>query len=71
MSILIYNWRDIKNPDAGGAGVFAHENAKRWVGRGNEFTPFTFAFAGCEGEIRKASRERTRRFYPLIKKDIE
>lgn len=29
MKILIYNWRDIKNPSTGGAEVFTHENAKR------------------------------------------
>jgi|GEM_PF-4102942 len=38
MNILIYNWRDIKNPAAGGAEVFTHENAKRWVEKGNEVT---------------------------------
>jgi hypothetical protein len=29
MKILWYNWRDIKNPDAGGAEVFTHEVCKR------------------------------------------
>ncbi len=52
MKILIYNWRDIKNPDAGGAEVFTHEIAKRWVERGKEVTLFTSAFAGCaRGEV--------------------
>lgn len=50
MKILIYNWRDIKNPDAGGAEVFTHEIARRWVGKGNEVTLFTSAFAGCRKE---------------------
>jgi glycosyltransferase involved in cell wall biosynthesis len=50
MKILIYNWRDIKNPDAGGAEVFTHEIAKRWVERGNEVTMFASAFAGCAKE---------------------
>jgi len=31
LKILIFNWRDIRNPEAGGAEVFTHENAKRWV----------------------------------------
>src|SRR5213594_682647 len=31
MRILWYNWRDIKNPDAGGAEVFTHEVCKRLV----------------------------------------
>jgi len=50
MKILIYNWRDIKNPDAGGAEVFTHEIARRWVERGNEVTLFTSKFAGCRKE---------------------
>ncbi|MCZ7355914.1 MAG: hypothetical protein O8C66_09090 [Candidatus Methanoperedens sp.] len=31
MRILFYNWRDIKNPAAGGAEIFTHENAEQWV----------------------------------------
>jgi len=50
MKILIYNWRDIKNPAAGGAEVFTHENAKRWVEKGNDVTLFTSAFPGCMKE---------------------
>lgn len=41
LKILIFNWRDIKNPEAGGAEVFTHENAKRWVKAGHEVTLFT------------------------------
>jgi len=48
MNILIYNWRDIKNPDAGGAEVFTHENAKRWVNRGHSVTLFASAFRNCK-----------------------
>ena len=50
MNILIYNWRDIKNPDAGGAEVFTHENAKRWVEKGHNITWFTSKFPGCNKE---------------------
>lgn len=50
MKILIFNWRDIKNPVAGGAEVFTHEVAKRWVKKGNEITLFTSAFPGCKKE---------------------
>ncbi len=50
MNILIYNWRDIRNPDAGGAEVFTHEVARRWVESGNEVTMFTSAFGGCKKE---------------------
>lgn len=50
MKILIFNWRDIENPKAGGAEVFTHENAKRWVEAGNEVTLFTSAFPNCKKE---------------------
>jgi len=47
---LIFNWRDVKNPEAGGAEVFTHENAKRWVRMGHEVTLFTSEFNGCKKE---------------------
>lgn len=50
MKILIFNWRDIKNPEAGGAEVFTHEIAKRLVKKGNEVTLFTSEFSGCKKE---------------------
>src|SRR5665811_1558618 len=50
MDILLYNWRDIKNPEAGGAEVFTHENAKRWVEKGHNITWFTSVFPGCKKE---------------------
>ena len=39
--ILAFNWRDIRNPEAGGAEVNVHEQAKRWVALGNSVTLFT------------------------------
>jgi len=50
MKILIFNWRDIKNPEGGGAEVFIHEIAKRLVKRGNRVTLFTSEFDGCKKE---------------------
>lgn len=50
MNILIYNWRDIKNPEGGGAEIFTHENAKRWVKMGNEVTLFSSCFKNCKKE---------------------
>src|SRR6185312_5193255 len=35
MHILIFNWRDIKHRYSGGAEVYVHELAKRWVKAGN------------------------------------
>lgn len=50
MRILIFNWRDIKNPLAGGAEVLTHEHAKRWVEKGHRVTLFSSAFPGYKKE---------------------
>ncbi|MGI0015725.1 MAG: glycosyltransferase family 4 protein [Nitrososphaera sp.] len=49
MRILWYNWRDIKNPEAGGAEVFTHEVCKRLHARKkiDAITLFTSAFEGA------------------------
>ncbi len=36
MKIVIFNWRDIKNPKSGGAEIVTHECAKGWIKAGNE-----------------------------------
>lgn len=41
MKILIFNWRDTKHVYAGGAEVYVHELAKRWVKDGNQVTMFS------------------------------
>lgn len=38
--ILIFNWRDTKHRDAGGAEVYLHELSKRWVKDGHTVTWF-------------------------------
>ena len=44
-NILWFNWRDITNPEAGGAEVLTHEIAKRLVSKSNyEITLFTSYF---------------------------
>jgi glycosyltransferase involved in cell wall biosynthesis len=48
MRILWLNWRDIQNPEAGGAEVFTHEVMKRLAKRGHEMTLFTSRFKGCQ-----------------------
>lgn len=50
MRILIFNWRDIKNPQSGGAEVFTHEIAKRWVKKGNKVILFSSSFPGCKNK---------------------
>ena len=49
MRILWYNWRDIRNPDAGGAEVFTHEVCKRLVKMDgiDSITLFAASFPGC------------------------
>lgn len=44
MRILILNWKDINNPNAGGAELVIHELAKRLVQDNNEVTLLTSAF---------------------------
>jgi glycosyltransferase involved in cell wall biosynthesis len=48
MRILWFNWRDIQNPEAGGAEVYTHEIMKRLSKRGYEMTLFTSRFRGCQ-----------------------
>ena len=50
--ILIFNWRDTKHVFAGGAEIYIHELAKRWVKAGHSVTVF------C-GNDRKSPRNET------------
>lgn len=50
MYLLWFNWRDIKNPEAGGAEVLTHEIARRLVKRGNKVTIFSASFPGCHSK---------------------
>ncbi|OPY32673.1 MAG: Trehalose synthase [Methanomassiliicoccales archaeon PtaU1.Bin124] len=47
MRLLLMNWRDPKNPDAGGAEQFTHQILKRVVARGHDVTQVSAGFAGC------------------------
>lgn len=47
MNILILNWRDIRNPRAGGAELLTHEMAKRWVSHGHIVTLFSERYRGA------------------------
>lgn len=44
--ILLVNWRDIRNPEAGGAEVHLHEVATRLVRAGYSVTQYSHAFPG-------------------------
>lgn len=39
-NILVFNWRDTRHSQAGGAEVYIHELAKRWVTQGHHVTLF-------------------------------
>lgn len=48
MQILWLNWRDIRNPDSGGAEVLTHEIAKRLVKKSHKVTLFVASFEGSD-----------------------
>jgi glycosyltransferase involved in cell wall biosynthesis len=48
MRILWFNWRDIRNPEAGGAEIYTHEVMKRLAKKGHEMTLFTSRFKDCQ-----------------------
>ncbi|MBU0527962.1 glycosyltransferase family 4 protein [Candidatus Micrarchaeota archaeon] len=52
MKIAFFNWRDIKNPFAGGAEVYVHQVMKHLTALGHDVTLFTSTFPGSpEKEI--------------------
>lgn len=48
MNILIFSWRGIGHPRAGGAEQVSHEHAKYWVQKGHSVTLFTSSFEGSK-----------------------
>mgnify|MGYP000047010434 CR=1 FL=1 len=48
MKILVQNWRDIKNPEAGGAEVHLHEILKRLARKGHEIVLISSKYKGCK-----------------------
>lgn len=50
MKVLAINWRDIKNPEAGGAEVHLHEILSRIVRAGHEATQISSGWKGCSPE---------------------
>lgn len=47
IKILVFNWRDILNPEAGGAEVHLHEIFKRVASMGHEVVVVSSKFNGC------------------------
>ncbi len=50
MNALILNWKDIKNPDVGGAEIILYELSKRLVREGHTVTWFCRSFKGAKPE---------------------
>jgi glycosyltransferase involved in cell wall biosynthesis len=50
MNILIVNWRDISNPEAGGAEIYFHEIFKRLAAKGHKCTVLAHGFKNGEAE---------------------
>jgi glycosyltransferase involved in cell wall biosynthesis/O-antigen/teichoic acid export membrane protein len=77
LRILFLNWRDIRNPEAGGAEIFAHEVSRRWVAQGHEVTLLTSGFRGASREelidgvrVRRLGRLRRGTFHLLVQREL-
>lgn len=77
LRIAILNWRDLRNPDAGGAEVWTHEVARRWAAAGHEIVLVTSRFAGAapleanDGyHVRRVGRLRNGTFHLLAQREL-
>jgi len=50
MNILIFNWRDPKNPKSGGAEIVTLEHATAWIKAGHKVTWFASRFPNSKAE---------------------
>lgn len=67
MKILIFSWRDIENPKAGGAELHTYELAKRWVKMGH---PVTLVSSRWPGGSSNQMEDGVRIFRPAELYDI-
>jgi len=77
LRILFLNWRDIGNPEAGGAEVFTHEVAKRWVAEGHDVSLLTSGFGGARPtetydgvRVRRVGRLRSGSFHLGLQREL-
>ncbi len=77
LRVLIVNWRDIRNPEAGGAEVYTHEVAQRWVRAGHDVSLLTSRFAGSRSRetidgvrVRRMGRLRRGTFHLLAQREL-
>jgi glycosyltransferase involved in cell wall biosynthesis/O-antigen/teichoic acid export membrane protein len=75
--VLMINWRDVENPDAGGAETFTHEVARRWVEEGHDVTQLTSTFPGARSSVeidgirvRRIGRLRTGSFHLRVQREL-
>ena len=47
MNIVAVNWRDMRDPEAGGAEIHLHEILRRMVEKGHQVTWFSCRFEGA------------------------
>ena len=50
MNILIFSWRGVGHPNAGGAEIATHEHSKAWIKAGHKVTLFSSHYKGCKKE---------------------
>jgi glycosyltransferase involved in cell wall biosynthesis len=50
MKIILFNWRDIKHPKAGGSELYFHEMAKIWIKIGHTVNWISGGWKGCKKE---------------------
>jgi hypothetical protein len=77
LRILIVNWRDIRNPEAGGAEVYTHEVARRWDRAGHDVTLLTSRFDGVRSKetvdgvrVRRVGRLRRGTFHLAVQHEL-
>jgi glycosyltransferase involved in cell wall biosynthesis/O-antigen/teichoic acid export membrane protein len=75
--VLVVNWRDLENPEAGGAEVFTHEVAKQWVAQGKEVTLLASGFRGAPAtaeldgvRVHRLGRLRTGSYHALVQREL-
>jgi len=51
LNVLVFNWRDIRHPEAGGAEVHIHEIMRALVNRGHTVTQLSSGFPGSDKDL--------------------
>ena len=75
--ICFINWRDVENPEAGGAEIVTHEVAKRWAAQGYDVTQLASGFAGAPAtaridgvHVRRLGRLRAGSFHLRVQREL-